>query len=150
LVAVIPGYDYDKYYGGMIIASPPFNLIGLPFIPFYLCVKDKSRLLKYNEFVCKVLFAPMSLIFLFCFTAVDLLMTPIAYIYALIHKLKLVFMSKTYRPHKEIIRDFFIFLLLGPYMMLLNIPGDMYYFMKHIYSDKIAKLQNNKVSCITE
>jgi len=77
-------------------------------------------------------------------------MTPFAYGYALVHKLKLLLTKKTYRAHNEIVKDFFIFLFLGPYMMLLNIPGDMYYFMKHIYSNKIAKLQNTKVTCITE
>jgi len=33
--------------------------------------------------------------------------------------------------------------------MILNIPGDMYYFMKHIYSSQAAKLESEKVSTVS-
>jgi len=97
MVAAIPAYNYDKFYGGMIIAAPPFNIFVLPFLPIYLCIKDKKRLLRINETVCSILFLPYSIIYLIMFTVFDLIMLPFAYFYSLVHKMRLLCMPKTYR-----------------------------------------------------
>jgi len=129
MVAAIPAYNYDKIYGGMVIAAPPFNLPVLPFIPVYLFMSNRKRLAKFNESVCKMLFLPYALFFLSIFTVVDILMLPFAYLFSLAHKMKLICTKKTYRPKRAVIADFLVFLLFGFCFMALNTILDMYYFM---------------------
>jgi len=140
MVSAISSYNYDKFYGGMIIATPPINLLVLPFLPIFWYSNDMRKIKRVNDIVCEVVFFPMAIVFLSFFTAVDILLAPFAYIYSLIHKIKLVFMPKTYRSKRAIIADCFLFLFFGPAFILLNIPGDMYYFIRHIYSAEANKL----------
>ena len=48
IIEVIPAYKYKKLYGAMIAACPPFNLLILPFLPFFWCTRKKERLRKLN------------------------------------------------------------------------------------------------------
>ena len=44
LISRIPIYEDDIFYGGLIVGVPPFNMLALPMIPFYLLVKDEDKL----------------------------------------------------------------------------------------------------------
>jgi len=37
VIEVIPAYKYRKFYGALIAACPPFNLLILPFLPIFWC-----------------------------------------------------------------------------------------------------------------
>ena len=90
LISRIPIYEDDVLYGGLIVGVPPFNLLALPMIPFYLFVKDEDRLRNVNDIFTKVMFAPVALISTVIFLALSLLLLPFAYLSAIIKKVKLV------------------------------------------------------------
>ena len=41
VIEVIPAYKYRKFYGALIAACPPFNLLILPFLPIFWCNSKK-------------------------------------------------------------------------------------------------------------
>ena len=42
-------------YGGLIIGTPPFNVLAILLIPYYLCVKDEEKLIAVNNVFTKAL-----------------------------------------------------------------------------------------------
>lgn len=82
-------YQTDKYYGGLLLLTAPFSIIGFFLIPFYCCIKDKKRLERFNTrfyLFCHVCFyIPLSCIFV----GLNLLMVPFAYLKTCIHKVNL-------------------------------------------------------------
>ena len=90
LIAKIPIYEDDSLYGGLIVGVPPFNMLALPMIPFYLMVKDEEKLLYYNDLFTKFMFAPVALISAFMFLGLSLLYLPFACFSAIIKKIKLI------------------------------------------------------------
>ena len=41
VIEVIPAYKYKNFFGALIAACPPLNLLLLPFIPIYACTRKK-------------------------------------------------------------------------------------------------------------
>ena len=90
IIARIPIYEDDDRYGGLIVGTPPFNILSILMIPFYLLVKDEQTLRKGNDILVKVMFAPLALVFLTLFMALNLLLLPFAYLTAVVKKIKLI------------------------------------------------------------
>lgn len=88
VIARIPVYEDDFKYGGLIIATPPFNAIAILLVPFFYCVKDERRLIAVNEAFTKVVFVPIALIASTLFAAFSLVMVPFAYLQAIRVKLQ--------------------------------------------------------------
>ena len=70
-------------YGGLIIGTPPFNVLAILLIPYYLCVKDEEKLIAVNNFFTKLVFLPIALIMSVVFAALSLAMVPFAYLQAI-------------------------------------------------------------------
>ena len=83
-------YEDDKRYGGLIVSAPYINLLALVMIPFYLCVKDESKLRAVNDTYTKVAFLPLALLFTVIFMALNLVSLPFAYIVAILKKVSLM------------------------------------------------------------
>lgn len=90
IIARIPIYEDDDRYGGLIVGTPPFNILSIPMIPFYLLVKDEDKLRKGNDILVKIMFAPLALAILLLFMALNLLLLPLAYLAAILKKVKLI------------------------------------------------------------
>lgn len=91
VIEVIPAYKYKKCYGALIAACPPFNLLVLPFLPFFIMTKQKSKVRRVNNLLVKIIFFPFSLIYATFFSLGNFLMIPFAYCYTSYKKFKRIF-----------------------------------------------------------
>ena len=90
IIARIPVYEDDSRYGGLILATPPFNLLAFLIAPYYAFATDERRLKYVNDIFVKVTFVPYALVFSAIFIVCNLVLLPIAYLAALLKKLKLM------------------------------------------------------------
>ena len=90
VIARIPVYEDDSRYGGLIVGVPPFNILALFMIPVYLMIKDEKKLRKVNNVFTKVMFAPVAVILTCVFMVGNLAMLPLAYLVAIVKKLKII------------------------------------------------------------
>ena len=158
VIARIPVYEDDLKYGGLIIATPPFNAIAILLAPYFYCVKDEQRLIAVNEAFTKVAFAPIALLACALFAAFSLVMVPFAYLYAVRIKLQNLCSyeqqaEKTRKAAKKgktskkrafdaIGKDLLLFVLLGVPLLLASWFVDVYYFLTHIYRSDIRSYES--------
>jgi len=90
VIEVIHAYKYKKYYGALIAAVPPFNLLVLPFLPFFVLTKHKKRLRCINNSLTTIIFMPFACIAAVIFAVGNFLFAPVAYCCAFYFKVKLV------------------------------------------------------------
>jgi hypothetical protein len=81
LVAIFPTLEYDPMYGAVVCAAAPMNLLIVPFwwvtmFPF----KDEDFLMKYNTFLCNILYFPIAIVFTCYFAVSTTLYVPVAYL----------------------------------------------------------------------
>ena len=62
IVALFPTMDYEKKYGAVVCASAPMNLMILPFWWITLFPLNEEFLIKYNKFLCQLLYFPIALV----------------------------------------------------------------------------------------
>ena len=86
IIARIPIYEDDSRYGGLIVGTPPFNLLAVFMIPFYCCTKDERKLRWGNDLFTRLMFAPMAVIITMFFMAINLILLPFAYFAAIVSK----------------------------------------------------------------
>jgi len=122
---------------------PPFNLIVLPFLPFFVLVRHKKRLRCLNNFLTTVIFLPFALLAAVTFAFGNFLLAPVAYIFGIYYKVKLAQRSKIS------CKNFVFFLALGLPMMYLTQIADFFYFLKHIYAFRTDYLQSKKIDGIS-
>ena len=84
VIARIPIYEDDNRYGGLIVGTPPINVLAILMIPFYCCVKDEKTLRWGNDLFTRFLFAPIAILITLTFMAINLLLIPFAYISAIV------------------------------------------------------------------
>lgn len=116
------------------MGSPPFNIVAILMVPYYLLVKDEDRLQKTNDTFTKVLFLPIALLVTLVFIAGNLMLVPFAYLVATVKKIKLVL--KASRKKKATAPkvmsnglDLAFFVILGIPMLLVSQIFDAFYFM---------------------
>lgn len=91
VIAAIPAYKYNKYYGALVCAPPPVNLIMIPVLPFFQCMDSLENLKILNKFMCTIAYLPFGGFVIVFFFAVNILLIPVAYIYAVYTKWVLIF-----------------------------------------------------------
>ena len=145
IISRIPVYEDDSRYGGLILGTPPFNLMALLMIPFYLFVKNERVLIRVNDIFTKVIFAPIALLITVIFMAINALLLPFAYFVAILKKIKLLRNQR--KPNFRLIEgaspqtclDLTVFILLGLPILLLNQFKDAYHFLMLIYRDDVKE-----------
>jgi hypothetical protein len=143
VIEVIHAYKYQKYYGALIAAVPPFNLFVLPFLPFFMFVKHKKRLSCLNNSLVSLSFLPFACFGAIIFAVGNFLFTPVAYCRAIFQK------AKSLKQFKQNCSNFAYFLLLGLPMMYLTHVADFIYFFKHIYAFRMDYLRSKKIDGIS-
>lgn len=113
IVDAISCLKYDKSYGALITAVPPLNILMFLMLPVFLLTKNPRRLKKLNKNLTIVSYIPIAIVLILIFVAINLLLLPFAYVYALVHKIKLCFSTRIHRTRKSLFSDLFIFFALG-------------------------------------
>lgn len=149
VVDAIPSYKYDKQYGAMICAVPPFNVLMVPFTPIFYCVKNPRHLRVINKYLSMFAYLPIAVIMTIIFTVMNLLLIPFAYVFAVVHKIKLVTAPRIYRSRSDLIKDLAFFFFFGWGLLFLSQFTDAYYFMKHLFYWNAQKLDGTKVDSIS-
>lgn len=140
VVDAISSVKYDKNYGALITAVPPFNIIMFFMVPIFMLTKNPRRLKSLNNAATLATFIPISGILIIIFAVLNICLIPFAYIFTLIHKGKLCMSLRIYKSRKEIVIDFLMFLLLGIVFLSLSQITDIYYFTKHLFFWKTEQL----------
>lgn len=78
-------YKYSKAFGALICGSPPFNLLMLPVLPFYIFTSI-PKLEHYNKYAMQVMYAPVLLFSILLFFTLNLMLMPIGYLVSLFFK----------------------------------------------------------------
>jgi hypothetical protein len=135
VIEVIPAYKYKNFFGALIVACPPFNLLVFPFLPFFACNHKKQKLRRLNNVLVKFIFMPFALIYACIFTIFNLLMMPFAYLKTCYEKGKQIFIddSPDAEQQQKPLRKFLFYLLLGIPLLLATQITDIYYFIIHLY-----------------
>lgn len=130
VVDAISALKYDKMYGAMITAVPPFNVLMFLVTPLFLMTKNPRRLKKINHTLTLITYFPIACILVVIFAIINICLMPFAYIFAIAHKIKLCFSPRIHRSRKELLQDLGIFMALGMVFLSLSQLTDIYYFVK--------------------
>lgn len=115
--------------------TPPFNVLAYLLLPVYHYTKDKERLARFNDVVCRVTYTPFAIIFTTIFLTGSLVMTPLAWMKALWRHLKQICKA----CDKQSIGDIIFYIVLGlPWFILMAIV-DTFWFLRHQYLVKKTK-----------
>ena len=90
IVRVRQIHDYDKHYSSLVSASPPFNLIIVPFIPLIILFKSE----RLNDVLLYICYLPVLAIGMITFIITSFIHIPFAYISLLIRQLR-IFMNNS-------------------------------------------------------
>ena len=116
IIKAIPSYKNNKYYGAMISAPIPFNILTFFLIPIFCCIKDKTKLKRFNLLLTKLIYLPISIFTSLFFILINILLIPVAYLKTLIHKIALMYRMPA---HLKRFIAFVIYLILGLPMLVL-------------------------------
>ena len=149
VVDAISSLKYDKQYGAMITAVPPFNVLMFLVTPLFLFTKNPRRLKQINHTLTLITYMPIAFILTVIFFAINICLIPFAYLFAIAHKIKLCFSPRIHRSSKELLTDLGIFVVLGVVFLSLSQLTDIYYFVKQLFYWKAQKLDQHKVDSIS-
>ena len=90
VIKTAPAYAKDKHYGALALLPAPFSCFAFLTIPYYICVKDKTRLAKFTKRFNNVIYFFTSIIISIVFIAANLILLPFAYLKTIWHKITLV------------------------------------------------------------
>lgn len=82
-------YKYSKGFGSLICGSPPFNILMLPFLPFYM-IYSQQKLLKINKALMWYVYAPVLVVSTMVFFAINTVLLPIGYCASLFFKINIL------------------------------------------------------------
>ena len=133
VVDAISSLKYDKKYGALITAVPPFNIIMFFMTPIFVLTKNPRRLKSLNNAATLATFIPISGLLIIIFAVLNIALIPFAFVFALVHKLKLSLSLRIHRSRKDIVLDFVTFMFLGIFLLSLTQLTDIYYFIKHLF-----------------
>ena len=137
IVRVRQIHDYDKHYSSLVSASPPFNLLIVPFVPFLLLLKSE----KLNSILLYVCYLPVMLIGFSMFMLASFIHLPFAYILLVIHQFKIV-INRGPLSFRSLITELLVFLFVlffgAPYIFILQ-SVDVAYFLITMFSKTLQK-----------
>ena len=90
IIKIAPSYLPDKHYGGLIVFGAPLNLLVFLLLPAFVCLKDKRKLVRLNNFLYLLYYALLSVPLSAIFVAMNLFLSPFAYVKTCANKVKLV------------------------------------------------------------
>ena len=146
--------EYDDKFGSIVCASPPINLMVLPFQWLTLFPLSDDFLYKYNKFLCFLLYLPIAILITSIFLIGTTLYTPFAWLSHLIVLIQTITeenenMDDLSEKLKRV-RTIFYFLLFGLPILCLAIPCDGFVFFYNLFtspnSDEEELIAENHIS----
>ena len=134
IIKFAPSYLPDKHYGGLIVYGAPVNMIVFLLLPVFLCLKDKRKLERFNNFLYLVYYALLSVPLGTIFVAANLILSPFAYLKTCANKLKLVRLRAIPLTH------FFVYVLLGLFILTLAQLTDLVAYLRVSFSRQKIQL----------
>jgi hypothetical protein len=117
----------DERFSCLISGFVPFNIVVIPFVPFLLICKSKTL----NTLILHILYLPVMMFSVLCFTLFSTLTIPIAYVISLLVKFKLSVHSMKYKL------EFLIALIFGLPILIIESFIDWVYFPFMLYSNSV-------------
>eukprot|EP00347_Sterkiella_histriomuscorum_P018277 403346125 len=141
IIEAIPQYKYDRTYGSLVCSFPPFNILVLPFTLVFAFYKNEFFLQKLNNGLLHISYFPVFLTMLVIFIALNLILIPLAYLYAIGVKIQRVIEIENHRLQN--LTNLFVFLVFGLLMLVISQFFDIVNFIRQSYSQQYDKLQNS-------
>lgn len=129
-------YKPDKYYGGLIFMTTVMAPLAFCLLPYYMLVKDKARLLWFNQRFLLATYGCLAVVFAAVFIAVNLLLMPFAYLKTCAHKINLA------RKEMISVKECLSYLALGLFLMLVSQVTDLWAFLKTLFDT--SKVPDNR------
>ena len=89
ILQVTAGYKPDAYYGGLMVLPPPMCVLSFLLLPFYIFIRDRATLRSFNLGVYKGFYGIGLVVYGAIFLAINLILTPFAYLKTCAHKIRL-------------------------------------------------------------
>lgn len=135
-------YKWDKRYGCLIAAVMPLNILSFILTPLFIFIKDSKTLSRLNMFVMYGCYGLMAIFFTAIFFSCNMLLLPLAYLFAVFKKIQLLATCKT---NKWSLVDLVFFFALGWLSLFLSSIVDSKDFFLHLFSNRIDKISNKIV-----
>ena len=126
-----PVTQADKEYSALISLPTPLNIIHIVLAPCLLTSKNPEKL---NKFILMVAYQSIIVSATLSFIVYNIALLPFTYVKLFFHKLIMIMVySKAYRSSRaDKFMNFVIFILIGPFVLIINMVVDTYYFIKHL------------------
>ena len=89
IIKTASSYNLDKYYGGLILFSPPFSIFSFFLIPLFYCIKDKNKIIMINNWFYKIFYSLFLFFLSVIFISINLVLVPFAYLKTSVQKVSL-------------------------------------------------------------
>jgi hypothetical protein len=126
---------YEENYGGFLAATPPINVIQLPFIlPAIFLRKGTPLLIKINNFVMLASYCTFMMICFGLFMTVSIAFIPFAWLIGIYDKT-----VKTSNQNMSQIDKLinFLFIPFGPVILFADLMADFFYFWKNNFRNDL-------------
>ncbi len=109
--------------------------------PFLLTSKNPESM---NEFLLLIGYAPILAVAVLIFIVYNLILWPFAYMKLFFHKLVMIMVySKSFRVSRaDKFMNFVVFIVIGPFVLLLNIALDTKVFVEHLLLKDLYKTKH--------
>lgn len=137
-----PVTEADELHSSLISGAFPLN--GLNWIsPAFMFIPGSPRIA--NEVFLHIQFFPIMVVMVILFVIYNLIIWPVAYLKLIPHKFALIFKKNVACTGNASNRvgSFILMLAIGPIILFLNIIVDCYYFIWHLYSKDLERVDES-------
>ena len=134
--------EYDHKYGALVSTFPPFNIVLLPFIPFYMLKENTKKL---NHLVFHLTYVPILLISFLLFFVFNMICIPFAYFKCVGSRF---YQLSVHSPSMNLCKKYaqlVLFIVFGIPILLLNFCFDCYLFFEHSYQKDITHRMEKEI-----
>ena len=140
--------EWDDCYGALMTVRPPMPtfILLVPALPVFYFLSGnpakKNSLIKFNNFLCYILFTPVALLVVTVFTLTNSILAPVSYF---LNVARLFLKILNQKQRYQSVLTFLIYLLFGPVLLTVSIPVNSLQLLVNLYaSDSAYKTEDYK------
>lgn len=130
IIQAVPCYKYENQYSCLISIPLPLNVLTVFLVPVMVLVKDSVMRKRINKIILMITYTPVALLSILAFTVLNIVLLPLAYAKAMLHKLLIVFRLKK----KQHIAELIYFAFIGLPVMISGQAVELKNFVVHLYN----------------